>query len=152
MKIKLYTNVYEDAHDKNLKYLNLTIKGKLVHYFVSPSNLEEEMRGVYENSWREFLFQKDDKYYYLFPDLRLNTRVKISYSNIHNEEDSNGVVYQDESFIAGKEGFCHLNLFQSLILNFRFKKFWFQNEENLKWVISTIVASAVAAGALSAVF
>ncbi len=142
MKIKLYTNVYEDAHEEKLSFIELTIRGKLVHNFVLPASRDEEMDGVYQDCLRQFSYQNDDTYKSIFPRLKLNTKVKIFHSSIHDLEDSNGFVYQDGSIIGGKEGYCYLNFIQRLFLDFSFKKLWIQKEKNLKWIISSLIAIA----------
>ncbi len=140
MRIKLYTNIFEDQKDANLSYLDLYIKGKMVNYCIYPSDMEEYIDGVaHEDTWREFSYHGDEKYYYLFPHLKLNTKIEILHSDIHGMEDSDGILHLDDSTIGGTKGYCHLNLLQRFILNYDFNKLWFQKEGNLKWIISTII-------------
>lgn len=152
MKIKLYTNVYEDANEKKLNYYDLEISGKIISYTVVPKNSKEYNEDVFRFEQRKFRYSHDDSFLTIFPNLKLNTKIKIEPYSIQGCTDIKGFEHQDFSDIAHLEGYCHLNYFQQFILNYRFKKLWLQQRENLKWTLKLIVGILTALGSLSFLF
>lgn len=144
MKIKLYTNVYEDAFEKKLIYYDLEINGKIIMYTDVLEDVEGCPRCVFEQ--RQFTYSYDDSFITIFSNLKLNTKIKIEPYLIEGYTDNYGCGYQDDADIARLEGYCHLNFLQRLILNYRFKKLWIQKEENLKWTVGLAVSIATAVG------
>ena len=132
MKIRLYTNTYEDAQEEDLRYLDIEVDNKHVKYCLTPQTKEEISEGLYEFSNRFFSYKKDTRYKNIFPDLKLNYYISIDKSSLEYKTD----YYSDESTIGGKEGYCYLNQYQAFELNWAFGKTWFQQSENIKWLIS----------------
>ena len=140
MKIKLYINSYEDALEKKLIHYDLEINGKIIIYTDVLEDVEGCPRCVFEQ--RQFSYSYDDSFLTIFQNLKLNTKIKIEPYLIHGYTDNTGYDYQDDADIARLDGHCHLNFLQRFILNYRFKKLWLQQEENLKWIIASITALA----------
>ncbi len=129
MKIKFYTNVHEDAEEKNLEFFDIEIVGKIIRYSRYPKTITEVEEYGYEDSMRFFNYEYDTKYKNIFPNIKLNCFIKIQSSEAENE-----LLLQ--SSIGGKNGYCHLNFFQKFKLSWCFKNTWIQKSENIKWLVS----------------
>ncbi len=118
---------------KDLKPIRLDIKGRIIDYIEEPDFSDPEFPeyGFYEKA--SYSYDKDNLYKYEFPSLKLNYRISI-----HHEHEF------DDKTIAGLEGYVHLTLYQQIKIGWFFGKNWFQNKENIKWLISIPISIATA--------
>ncbi|MDD4412204.1 MAG: hypothetical protein PHR00_00970 [Patescibacteria group bacterium] len=120
MEIKLYYNIYPGIAREELKIINITLNGKMGLYFEKFS-ANELLESPPET--RRFECEYNNDYKKEFNNL--NYRFKF----FHNHCD-------DDSFLGGKEGYAHLNSWEKIKIEWLFKRSWFQQKENIKWLIS----------------
>ncbi len=138
MKKRLYFP-YEEARKDDLKSIDITIRGRMVHHDVFPnllSNGQPDPESYYEFSKRFFDYERDLSYINEFPDLKLNTRLQIS--RFERDEYSG-----DGSTIGGKIGYIYLSPVQRFILDWRFGKTSLQDPLTRQWLLGILLTATL---------
>ena len=127
MKIKLYQPGLF-INEQDMRVFNLEINHKIIQYGDLIYDQEEIPYPIFEE--RHYKFEKDTRYYGKYPKLKLNHKFVIYRAY---DDDIYG---RDDGIIAGLEGYTRLNWIKRFRLNWIFGKTWFQQSENIKWLIS----------------